>query len=60
MLKMKWTVTVTRGEVFQRAKEERLLFKMLKNRHHSWIGHVIRHNEFVVNSLEGAISGEKL
>jgi hypothetical protein len=28
-------------------------------RRHSWIGHTIRHNEFVVNILEGAISGEK-
>ena len=46
-------------EVFQRAKEERLLLKILKNRHHSWIGHTIRHNEFVVNILEGAIFGKK-
>jgi hypothetical protein len=30
-----------------------------QNRCHSWIGHTIRHNEFVVNSLEGAISGKK-
>jgi hypothetical protein len=40
-------------------KEERLLLKILKNRRHSWIGHTVRHNEFVVNILEGAISGEK-
>jgi hypothetical protein len=32
---------------------------MLKNRRQSWIGHVIRHNEFVVNILEGAMSGRK-
>jgi hypothetical protein len=46
------------NDVFQRAKEERLLLKMLKNRRHSWIGHIIRHNEFVVNILEGEISGK--
>jgi hypothetical protein len=40
-------------------KEERLLLKILNNRRHSWIGHIIRHNEFVVNILEGAISGKK-
>jgi hypothetical protein len=45
--------------VFQRAKEERLLLKTLKNRRHLWIGHIIRHNEFVVNILEGATSGKK-
>jgi len=58
MLKIKWTHRIT-YEVFQRAKEERLLLKVLKNRHHSWIGHTIRHNEFVVNILEGTIFGKK-
>jgi len=28
-----------------------------KNRRHSQIGYTIRHNEFAVNILEGAISG---
>jgi hypothetical protein len=46
-------------EVFQRVKEERLLLKILKNRRHSWIGHIIRHNRFVVNILEGVISRRK-
>jgi hypothetical protein len=31
-----------------------------KNRCLSWIGHTIRHNEFVVNILEGAISRKKV
>ena len=59
MLKIKWTKKITNDEVFQRAKEERLLSKILKNRRHSLIGHTIKHNEFVVNILEGAISGKK-
>jgi len=46
-------------EVFQRVKKERLLLKIFKNRRHSWIGHTIRHNEFVVNILEEAIFGKK-
>jgi len=41
------------------AKEEILLLKILQNRRHSWIGHIIRHNEFVVNVLGGEISGKK-
>jgi hypothetical protein len=40
------------------AKDERILLKTLKNRHHLWIGHIIRY-EFVVNILEGKISGKK-
>jgi hypothetical protein len=31
----------------------------LKNRRRSWTGHTFRCNEFVVNMLEGAISGKK-
>jgi hypothetical protein len=43
----------------QRAKEEILLSNILKNRRHSWIGHINRYNEFAVNILEGAITGKK-
>jgi len=43
MLKIKWTDRITNDEVFQRAKKERLLLKILKNRCHSWTGHTIRH-----------------
>ena len=59
MLKIKWADRIMNDEVCQRAKEERLLLKMLKNIRLLWIGHTIRHNEFVVNTLEGEISGEK-
>jgi len=59
MLEIKWTYRITNDEAFLRTKEERLLLKLLKNRRHSWIGHTIRHNEFVVNILEGAIFGKK-
>jgi len=59
MLKIKWTNRVTNDEVFQRAKEERLLLKVLKNIRRLLIGHTIRHSEFVVSILEGAISGKK-
>jgi len=44
--------------VFLIHTEERLLLQILKIRRHSWIEHTIRHNEFVVNILEGAIFGE--
>jgi len=60
MLKIKWTDRITNDEVFQRAKEERLLLKNVENRCHSWIEQTSRHNEFVVNILEEAISGKKL
>jgi hypothetical protein len=38
MLEIKWTDRITNDEVLQRAKEDRLLLKMLKNRHYLWVG----------------------
>jgi hypothetical protein len=57
--KIKWTDRITNEEVFQRVKEERIFLKILNNIRHSWIGHTIRHNEYVVNILEGAISKKR-
>jgi len=59
MLQIKWTESITKDEIFVRAKEEKLFLSILKNRHYSLIGHTIRHNEFPVNILEGAISGKR-
>jgi len=58
MLQIKWTDRITNEKVFQKVKKERLLLKILNNRRHSWIGHIIRHNKFVVNILDGVISGK--
>jgi hypothetical protein len=46
---------MTNGGVYQTAKGERSLLKILINRRHSWTGHIIRHNEFALNILEGAM-----
>jgi hypothetical protein len=59
MLKVKWTDRVTNFEVFRRAKEERLLLEILKNGRQSWLGHITRHNECVVNIVEGAMFRKK-
>ena len=53
MLKIKWTDRITNNEVFQRTKKERLLLKIVKIRRLSSIGHIIRHNEFVVVGRPG-------
>ena len=44
---------------FSKGERRKITIKNLKNRRHSWIGHTIRHKEFVGNILEGAISGKK-
>ena len=45
--------------ILSKGERRKVTFKNLKNRRLSSIGHTIRHNEFVVNILEGAISGKK-
>ena len=59
MLQIRWTDRITNGEVFQWVKKKYQFEKFKKNRRHTWIGHTVRHNEFAVNILEGAIFGEK-
>ena len=44
---------------FFKWRKRKINLKILRNRRHSWIGHTIRHNEFVVNILDGAIFGKK-
>jgi len=43
---------------FYKGGRRKIVLKVLENRHHWWLGHVIRHNEFVENNLEGAICGK--
>ena len=56
---MKWTERIKNDAVFSKGERRKITFKILKNRRHSWIGHTVRHNEFVENILEEAISGIK-
>jgi hypothetical protein len=44
---------------FKGRKKKDYFENFKKNRRHSWIGHTIRHNEFVVNTLEGTMSGKE-
>jgi hypothetical protein len=59
ILEINRTDRLMNDEVFQRAKNRRLFLNILKNRQHVCIRYIIRHNEFVVNILEGAISGKR-
>jgi hypothetical protein len=56
--KIKWTDRIMNDEAFP-SERRKITFKNLENRCHSWIGHIIRHNEFVVNILDEAISKKK-
>ena len=57
MLKIKPTDRITKDEVFQRAKEERLLLKIFKNRLHSWIGHTVVTRRSALRETDGLTFG---
>jgi len=44
---------------FSEGERRKITLKNKKNRPHSWIRYTIRHNEILVNILEGAISGKR-
>jgi hypothetical protein len=44
---------------FLKGERRKITFKDFITRRYLWLGHIIRHNVFVVNILEGVVSGKK-
>uniref|UniRef100_A0A8D8QBH7 Uncharacterized protein n=1 Tax=Cacopsylla melanoneura TaxID=428564 RepID=A0A8D8QBH7_9HEMI len=57
MLKVKWTERVSNVRVLEMVNEERQIWKVLQQRRHKWMGHLFRHNQYVVNIIEGKREG---
>lgn len=57
LLKISWTEKVTNKEVLERVQEEKHILKTASKRRHKWIGHILRHNEYMTNILEGTLEG---
>lgn len=57
--KIKWTEKMSNERVLERVKESRQIWKMLVDRRHRWIGHLFRHNEFLVDIVEGRRDGRQ-
>jgi hypothetical protein len=45
---------------FKRRKKKNYFLKAFKHRRQSWIWHIVMHNQFVANILEGANPEKKL
>jgi hypothetical protein len=59
IFKIKWTDGIARDEVFSKGEKNEDYFQKFKqNRCRPWIGHAVRHKEFVENILGGAIFGK--
>lgn len=59
MCKIKWTERMSNERVLQLVGERRQMMSMLEDRRHKWIGHLYRHNEFMVSIIEGKRQGSQ-
>lgn len=54
-----WTEMVSNERVLERVKEKRSIMDTIENRRGSMIGHLIRHDLFIKNIIEGKIEGKR-
>ena len=59
MERISWTEMVTNEEVLQRINEKRNLMDTIEKRRGKMIGHLIRHDRFINNIMEGKIEGKR-
>uniref|UniRef100_A0A8D8RFD8 Craniofacial development protein 2 n=1 Tax=Cacopsylla melanoneura TaxID=428564 RepID=A0A8D8RFD8_9HEMI len=58
MMKIKWTERMNNERVLELVGETRQIWRMLERRH-NWIGHLYRHNEYMVSIIEGKREGRQ-
>ena len=59
MTRTSWIERKTNLEVLREVQEERRLLREMEKRKTKFIGHVLRHNTFIINILEGKVLGKK-
>jgi Reverse transcriptase (RNA-dependent DNA polymerase) len=58
--KISWTDRVTNEEVLRRVNEKRCIIEQIMKRQRNWIGHVLRGNSLLRETIEGRIKGKCL
>ena len=58
MEKISWLDKVTNKEVLRRVNEDRQILNSIWQRQHRWIGHVLRHDGLLHETIEGRMKGK--
>ncbi|PZC78062.1 hypothetical protein B5X24_HaOG202597 [Helicoverpa armigera] len=59
MERISWTERISNEEVLSRIGSRRQLLHSIENRRGKMIGHLIRHDDFIKNIVEGKVEGKR-
>ena len=57
---MKWTDKMKNAVVLERVEEGRIMLEMIKKRKRNWLGHCLRRNSLLKDTLERMVNGKKV
>jgi len=57
MEKISWMDKVTNEDVLKKVNESKNMLNVIRQRKRKWIGHVLRHDEFLQDVFEGRMKG---
>ena len=60
MERVKWTDKIKNAVVLERVGEGRIMVEMIRERKRNWLGHWLRRNCLLKDSLEGMVNGKKV
>lgn len=58
MMTIRWTERKSNGEILNIVQGPRQIIKIIETRKITFFEHVMRHNKFIVNVIEGKINGK--
>ncbi|KAJ4438583.1 hypothetical protein ANN_14530 [Periplaneta americana] len=60
MERVKWTDRIRNEAVLEGVDEERMVLKLIRKRKRNWLGHWLRRNCLLKDSLEGIVNGRRV
>jgi len=55
--KISWVDKISNEEVLAKVEEDRQIMRIIQQRQHHWIRHILRHQSLVLDIIEGRMKG---